>query len=143
MAGYTACSDDQTMLSVIAPVAQATGTVRTTFFNMGLNQRCQFIVEVGNTGGSATVDATVYQATDTNGTGAKVLSPSKTITQITATGKNAVINLNATELDVNNSFNCAALLITVGTASALLSSQTLAQPEVTPPAAVVGTQVIA
>lgn len=78
------------------------------------------VVQAGTLGASATVDAKLEQATDGSGTGAKDIT-GKAITQLTQAGtdsdKQAVINLDADELDVTNDFTHFRLSITVATAS--------------------------
>lgn len=123
-------------ISPLFPVAQATGTVAVGWVDMAAYRRIAFILDVGNTGGSATVSAVVNQATDTNGTGSKVLAGaagSKSITQITVTGKQVVVNVEMPDMDSNNNFRYAQLLITVGTASALISCDVIGDLTFTPP----------
>ena len=123
-------------LSPLFPVAQATGTVSVGWVNMANFRRISFILDVGNTGANATVNAVVNQATNSSGAGSKVLAGaagSKAITAITATGLQAVVNVAMPDLDSNNSYTYAQLLVTVGTASALISCDVIGDPTYTPP----------
>ena len=78
------------------------------------------VIAVGTLGTSATVDAKLQQATDSSGTGAKDIT-GKSITQLTDAGsdddKQAIINIRAEELDVDNSFTHVRISLTVATAT--------------------------
>lgn len=153
MAGYTQCSDDQTICAVLPPAQYTSTTARCGYVNMSGFNRLQFIVTVGVTGAAESVTAAVQQATDTTGAGVKALNSQAsgnalTLTApITASNKSAVINVNAQELDVANGFTSVSLLLTFVT-SATAGTETVAgvvavgQPEITPPAAFAGSQVI-
>lgn len=86
------------------------------------------LVENGALGASATVDAKLQQATDSSGTGAKDIT-GKAITQFTKSNsddnKQAVINVQQTDLDIANSFNYFRLSITVGTAASQVAGLVL------------------
>lgn len=87
------------------------GPYTTAYVSLRDYQRVVFLIECGTLGGA--VDAQVYQATDTAGTGAKVVA-GKAITQLTATDDNALvaIEVRTEELDVDGAFDCVAILIT-------------------------------
>jgi hypothetical protein len=78
-----------------------------------------------------TVDFAIYQATDTSGTGAKVC---KAITQLAASATandNGVvkIGIDATELDIANSFTCvAARCVTGGATGGTVGMVLLVEP---------------
>jgi hypothetical protein len=78
------------------------------------------IVQAGDLGTSATLDALLQQASDGSGTGSKAIT-GKAITQLTQAGtdsnKQALINLRPEELDVDNGFTHFRLTMTVGTAT--------------------------
>jgi hypothetical protein len=78
------------------------------------------IVQAGDLGASATVDAKLEQATSAAGAGAKDIT-GKAITQLTQAGtdsnKQAVINLRPEELDVDGGFTHFRLSITVAVAA--------------------------
>jgi hypothetical protein len=84
------------------------------------------LIAVGALGSSGTVDAVIHQATDSSGTGAKVLSPTKAITQLTQAGsddnKQVKINIRGDELDRANSFNHIAVVVTPATAASEISA---------------------
>lgn len=111
--------------ATIDPVSQAAGTVVSDYIDMGKFRKAMFILSVGALGASATVDAVVKQATDSSGTGAKNLTNSLAITQLTKAGsddnKQVVVCVDAAMLDVNASFNHVALSVTVATAACLIS----------------------
>lgn len=145
---YTNLSDGQTQLAVLNPVGFSSATTRVGWVDLGLNERVQFIVNVGFTGAGEGLTASVQQATDTNGTGAKALSPAKAITSITASNKTAVVNVVGTDLDVNGGFRYAGLLITCVTSittaasGSIVSAICLGQPDATPPTAASGEQIV-
>jgi len=78
------------------------------------------IIQAGTLGSSATFNAKIQQATDASATGAKDIT-GKAITELTEAGtdsnKQAVINLQAEELDVKNGFNHIQLSVTVAVAT--------------------------
>lgn len=78
------------------------------------------IVAAGTLGASATLDFKLVQATDSAGTGSKDIT-GKAITQLTQAGsdsdKQAVINLQVDELDVDGGFSFVGMTMTVGTAT--------------------------
>jgi len=112
------------VLDTIDPASVAAGTVTTGWVSVSQCERLAAIINTGTLGASATVDAKLQQASDSSGTGAKDIT-GKAITQIVkATGDNkqAVINLRAEELDINNAFSYVRLSITVGTAASVLGA---------------------
>lgn len=112
-------TEGMAILGSIDPSSQAVGTLSTAFvpaqnFHSFLAQ-----IKTGVFGALATVDATIQQATDALGTGAKPVV-GKAITQLTAAGGNnrqALINFKAADLDGNNGFAFVRLVVTVGTAA--------------------------
>lgn len=113
-------SDHAALVGVIDPDVTAAGAVSTGWVNMANFERLMAVIFAGTLGTNATVDAKLEQATDAAGTGAKDVT-GKAITQLTDAGsdddKQAIINLAADELDVNNSFTHARLTITVAVAT--------------------------
>lgn len=113
-------SDRAAVLGAIDPDAYGAGTYTTGWINMEDFGRVMAVVMAGTLGTSATIDAKIEQASDGSGTGAKDVS-GKAITQLTQAGtdsdKQAVINVQATDLDLANSFTHLRLSITVGTAA--------------------------
>ncbi len=104
----------------IAPQSLAPGSALTAWISMANFSKLQALIQVGTFGAVATVDAKFQQATDAAGAGAKDLVPAKAITQLLAAGGNdrqAVINLEESELDVENDFDHVQLSVTVGTAA--------------------------
>lgn len=148
MAGYTACSDDQAIVTVLPITSYTSTTARVGWVDMGAYSRGQFILQVGATGTAESLTAVAQQATDTNGSGAKALNTAKAITAITASNKSAVININGQDMDANNGFRYASVLLTFVNSGTVASAETfvgglfLGQPETTPPAAFAGSQVI-
>jgi len=121
MNGNLKPSDRAAVVGVIDPDLNTAGTVTTDWVNMADWGAVMGIVAAGTLGSSATLDAKLEQATDSSGTGAKDID-GKAITQLTQAGtdesdRQAVINLFANELDINNGFTHARLSLSVATAS--------------------------
>lgn len=115
----TKASEFLALLASINPSSQAVGSLTTGWISMSNVRTLLAIVATGTLGASATVDANLQQAMDATGTGAKPVT-GKAITQVVAaTGNNtqALINLQAHELDVNNGFQFVELTLTVGVAA--------------------------
>src|SRR3990167_10379011 len=109
----------------IYPQALVPGTQDTPWYSMADYHRACAILSVGDMAPGATATLSLRQATDTAGAGSKAIT-GKTATQLTDVDDNkvVVIELEASELDVTNGFDCIqARLITGGdwvTASLLL-----------------------
>ncbi len=113
-------SEALAVLGAINPTSQAAGSVTSGWVSMSDLRRILALIQVGTFGVSATVDANVQQAQDSSGTGAKPIGSGKAIVQMLAAGGNnvqALINVQAEELDVNNGFDYVELTITVGVAA--------------------------
>jgi hypothetical protein len=113
-------SDAVAVVGAIDPDVYTAATYTSGWIDMSAFGAIQAIVMAGTLGASATLDAKLEQASDSGGTGAKDIT-GKAIAQLTQAGtdsdKQAIINLFADELDINNGFNHARLSITVGTAT--------------------------
>lgn len=114
-------SEALALAGVIDPASIAVGTASSAWVPMADFERLLAVIQTGVLGAAATLDGKLQQATDAAGTGAKDIT-GKAITQIVkATGDNvqAMINVRAEELDVNNGFTHVALVLTVGTANSI------------------------
>lgn len=113
-------SEVAAVVGVIDPDVTAASTVVSAWVDMSKFNQIMAIVLAGTLGVSATLDAKLEQAQDSSGTGAKDVT-GKAITQLTQAGtdddKQAVINLRAEELDIDNGFSFARLSITVAVAT--------------------------
>lgn len=113
-------SEKVAVLGTIDPDAYTAATYTSDYANCGLFNKLMAIIEVGTLGSSATIDAKLRQAQDSSGTGVKDIT-GKAITQLTQAGtdddKQAIINLDASELDVENGFEYVQISLTVGTAT--------------------------
>ena len=115
-------SEKVAILGTIDPDVTVASTVVSDYGSMADFESIMFVLTVGTLGASATIDAVVQQATDSGGTGAKNLTTSKAITQMTQAGTDqsdtqVVINVRAEDLDMANSFDHVAISVTVGTAT--------------------------
>jgi hypothetical protein len=123
-------SEALAVMATIDPVSQGAGTISTGWISMADLKRLLAVVQTGVLGASATVDAKLQQATSSGGAGAKDIT-SKAITQIVkASGDNkqALINLQPSELDVAGGFSYVRLSITVGTAASQVAAALYAVP---------------
>lgn len=113
-------SDALAIVGNIDPDAYAASTVTSGWIDASKFDAFQAIVQAGDLGSSATLDAKLQQASDSGGTGAKDIS-NKAITQLTQAGsdsnKQVAINLRSDELDVANGFTHFRLSMTVATAT--------------------------
>ena len=114
------------LLAVIhADLGAAGATYRTPYFSMAVHHKLLAIISVGDMVATSTFDATLMEATDAAGTGAKVIT-SKAITQLTAAGGDSndalAINLRTEEMDAANGFDHVSLRIRVGTANAYFAA---------------------
>ena len=110
-------------LSPIRPASRNHVEANTGWQSMRDYHKAAFIVDVGAIGAAGTVDAQIKQATDTLGTGVKAIT-GKAITALGDTDDNStcVIELDASELDVDNGFDCILGSISHGGHVAILSS---------------------
>lgn len=108
------------VVAVVDPDANAAGTIDTSWVDMRDFGALMAIVMAGDLGASATLDASLRQATDSSGTGAKAIS-GKAITQLTQAGtdsnKQAIIQVRGEELDVDNGFRYVSLRFVTATAA--------------------------
>ena len=105
------------LLGSINPSFQAVGSLTTGWISLANVRTILAIVATGTLGASATVDASLSQAQDATGTGAKAIAGKAITTIAGAGGVQALINLQAHELDVNNGYQFVELTLTVGTAA--------------------------
>lgn len=108
------------VVGVIDPDAYAASTVTSGWIHAAKFASFLAIVMAGDLGSSATVDAKIEQASDSSGTGAKDVT-GLAITQLTKAGtddnKQALINIQQSDLDINNGFDYFRLSMTIGTAA--------------------------
>jgi len=116
-------SERAAVIGTIDPASVAAGTVTTDYADLSKFESVMFVILTGSLGASATVDASVVQATDSAGTGSKALASAKAITQLVKASNDnnqVIVNLRAEDLDMNNNFDHAALSVTVATAASIL-----------------------
>lgn len=113
-------SEAAAVAATIDPDAYTAGTYVSDYVDVSKFRRLMAVVMAGDLGTNATLDAKLRQATDASGTGVKDIS-GKAITQLTQAGsdsdKQAVINLDQSELDIANGFAFVCLSMTVATAT--------------------------
>lgn len=120
-------SEALAVLATCDAASVGAGTVTSGWVSASTCAAFLVLLATGVLGASATVDAKLQQAQDSSGTGAKDIS-GKAIAQIVkASGDNkqALINLRAEELDVNNGYSYFRLSITVGTAASIVGAAIL------------------
>lgn len=118
-------SEGLAVLASIDPASIAASTVTSAWVPVTNFLSLLLVVQTGVLGTAATVDAKIQQATDVSGTGAKDLSPGKSITQIVkATGDNkqALLDFRAQDLDAANNFNYVRVSLTVGAAASIVGA---------------------
>lgn len=116
-------SDESAIIGVISPVSQGVGSAVTGWIDISNFNAFQSLVSVGVLGTAATVDAKIQQANTSAGGAAKDIT-GKAITQLvkaTDDGKIGLIDVFASELDINNGFRWIQLSITVAAAASLVS----------------------
>lgn len=92
--------------------------------------RAVAVLNVIDMGAGATIDFSIRQATDTSGTGAKVIAntagvTTHALTQLTQAGgdvdSDCIIELRTAQLDVTNGFDCVSIRITGAVATSVVS----------------------
>lgn len=121
MNGNALPSEVAAVVGTIDPDAYTAATTVSDYADMGQFESLMFIISVGTMASTATLDAVIKQATASAGTGAKNLTVSKAITQLTEAGtdsdKQVIINVRAEDLDLANGFDFCAISVTGGTAA--------------------------
>lgn len=111
-------SDKASYQDVIEAVAAAAATTG-LWIDAGLG--FNFLAHVGAGTVGTSVDLKIQQATDASGTGAKDIS-GKAITQLVAAGS-ALINVRASDLDIDNGFSHIAMVLTTVGASTVAGAE--------------------
>lgn len=115
------------VIGVVDPDANTVGDKDTVWMDAAAFDSMMAIIQTGILGASATVDAKLLEATDAAGAGAKDIT-GKAITQLLKASNDddqAIINLRADELDVDNGFAFVLLRVTIGTATSDCSAVVL------------------
>ncbi len=121
---------EQDMLfAVIEPRTQSAGnTVTSSWAKVNTAQKYLALFMSGTLATNSTLDFSVRQATDSSGTGAKVLKAATQLTQAGSDGnKQVIISINADDLDTDNGFYYVALQSVVATADAGVAAILLGQ----------------
>lgn len=107
-------------LACIDPDAYAASTVVSAYVEAAKFNKLRAVIMAGTLGTGATLDAKLVQATNGAGANAKDIA-GKAITQLTQAGtdsdKQAVIELDPSELDSAGLFTHVAISMTIGTAT--------------------------
>lgn len=105
--------------------ALGVGTFNSAYVLMRDYHRAWLVINVGEMGGGATLDAGIEQATDVAGAGVKAIA-GKTITQLTQAGGDSdslvCIELQTEELDVSLNFDAIRFYLTVAGAATEVSA---------------------
>lgn len=107
------------IVGVISPDVHAPGARSTAWIHAGKAAKYMAVIFAGTLGAGATLDAKLEQATDAAGAGAKDIA-GKAITQLvkaTDDDKQAIINLNQDQLDINAGYTHFRLVETVAGAN--------------------------
>jgi len=114
-------SHEVAVVGVIDPDAYAAAAYSTGWIAMADWWRIMAVIMVGDMVATALCDAKLQQATDAGGTGVKDVT-GKAITQLTQAGtddnKQAIINCDHEDLDIEGGFDFARLTVTLTTAGA-------------------------
>ena len=98
MPGFTAlCKEKLGLPATPIHSASHNGTTNTGTIDMSLFHRAMFLGDVGTLGASATLDASLFQSDNSNGTGATNIA-SSSIAQISAANSTWTQEINATQL---------------------------------------------
>jgi hypothetical protein len=108
-------------LSPIYPASRTSVEANTGWVSMRDYHKAVFVVMMGQAAAATTFDAQILQATDVLGAGVKAIT-GKQITPFDTNDDNsmAVIELDCSELDVTNGFDCILGSISCGGAAAIL-----------------------
>ena len=109
--------------SWINPASRTSAEATTGWLSMRDYHKFVAFIQCGLNAANATVDFTIYQATDDAGTGAKVVT-GKAITTLGNANDNVVaaIELDSSELDVTGNFDWINVQMLVGGAAACLTA---------------------
>lgn len=115
------------LLAVLNPVSIAVGNSSTAWISAANFNNFMAVIQSGVLGTSATLDAKFEQAQDDAGTGTKNITGAAITQIVKATGDNkqALLNLRASQLDVEGGFKYFRLKLTVGTADSIASAVVL------------------
>jgi hypothetical protein len=113
-------SERAAVVATIDPDVYTQAAYVSDYVDMGKWDSLLAVIMAGTLGSSATLNAKLVQATTSGGSGKKDIS-GKAIAALTQGGtdsdKQALINLRAEELDVDNDFQFVAIEMTIGTAT--------------------------
>ncbi len=108
-------------LSWLNPASRQNGEYFTGWVSMRDYHKATALLNVGAIAANGVVDALLIQATDTNGTGVKTIG-GKSITSLTDVDDNKVVavELDSSELDVDNGYDCINFQVNIGGHAAVL-----------------------
>ena len=106
-------SQEMAVVGTIDPLLRDNATVKTDWIDMSKHQKCMFIIAVGAT--DITVDAKLREGLDSTGGSAQDIT-GKAITQLSATddNKQAIIEVDASELDLADKYKFVSCQLIVG-----------------------------
>lgn len=122
--------------------SRAIGTYNTAWLSMRDHQRAVFPLNVGEMAQGATLDMAIQQAQDVLGTGAKVFTPAKAITQLTAAAGDGddlvIVEVRTEEMDVNGQFDWIRAQVIIAGGAVELALTPLRLASAYPPVPVTG-----
>lgn len=126
MADYTSrVSERMYPLATYNADSLGVGTFNSAYVLLRDYHRVWLVVNTGDMGGGASLDAGIQQATTVAGAGVKAIA-GKTITQLTQAGGDGddlvCIELQTEELDVTGNFDCVRFYLTVAGAAVEVSA---------------------
>lgn len=111
-------SEGVALIATIDPAENLVAATVSDYGDIGKFASMLALLQLGVIGAAATIDMKLVQATDASGTGKKDIT-GKAITQLvkaTDDDKQAMINVRAEDLDIDNDFSFVAIELTVGAA---------------------------
>lgn len=113
-------TDEIGIAAMIDPDAYGAGTYNSGWVSLSVFNTVMAIITAGDMGGGGLIDASIQQATDGAGTGAKAVA-GKAITQMTQAGGSsntqAIIEVDGEDLDVDANFTHVRISLVVAGAA--------------------------
>lgn len=117
-------SEGMALVATIDPAENLVAATVSDYGDIGKFAAMLAVLQLGVIGAAATIDMKLVQATDAAGTGKKDITGKAIMQLVKATDddKQALINVRAEDLDIDNDFSFVAIELTVGAAVSLSSA---------------------